>query len=476
MGEAIRIPFFDLFSSCRGDEKLRPVLEKSFVLSAEVDKASRTMQVKLDTPEPLAPVMFALIEQEIAAEFSLCGVKLISAYKPQEIKKQSKAKEKSGSGTLLMGRPIKKEPVRMETLSLDSGEVVIQGKVFGTDSREITKRNAYVLSFCLTDGTGSIKVSKYMRDTDGDCGIIGQIKDGMYLTVCGSVSYNRFDDDMTLEPRHIQIAEAPQPRQDTAAEKRVELHLHTSFSTMDALTNVGEAVKRAAKWGHKALAITDHGCAQAYPDAWHAAEKAGIKVIYGLEGYYINDVDEKLAIHGDSALPLETEYVAFDLECTGLRSDRDRITEIGAVVFSGGEIRDTFNTFVDPHMPIPPEVVKLTGITDEDVKGAPEEGEALQAFLDFAGERPLIAHNADFDVGFLSAAATRCNIAFKPVYLDTLVLAQTLLPHLKRHRLDTVSNYLSLPDFNHHRASDDAMVVARIMEKFIPMLQEKGAE
>ena len=328
---------------------------------------------------------------------------------------------------VFMGKAIRSKPVAMETLTLESGSVVISGKVFATDSREIAKRQAAVLSFCITDGTNSIKCSKYLRDNDPEREVVNKIHDGMYLTVAGAVSYNRFDDDMVLEPRHIQAADAPAGRKDTAEEKRVELHLHTSFSTLDALTNVADAVKRAAKWGHKAIAVTDHGCAQAFPDAWHAGEKAGIKIIYGLEGYYINDVDEHLAVHGETSLPLDTEFVAFDIECTGLRADADRITEIGAVLFGPDGEKDRFNTFVDPGVPIPEEIVRLTGITDDMVSGAPKEAEALRAFLDFCGGRPLVAHNADFDVGFMTAAAVRCGIDFRPVYLDTLVLAQTLM-------------------------------------------------
>ncbi len=185
-------------------------------------------------------------------------------------------------------------------------------------------------------------------------------------------------------------------------------------------------------------------------------------------------MDESRAVHGGGDRPLDAEFVAFDIETTGLSSLRDRMTEIGAVLFSGGEVKAEFNTFVDPKMPIPAEITRLTGINAQMVAGAPDEAEALKKFLEFAGDRPLVAHNADFDVGFLSAAAARCGAAFSPTYIDTLVLARALMPNLKNHKLDTVSNFLSLPEFNHHRASDDALVAARIMGRFIPMLREKG--
>ena len=465
--------FLDVFPCCGSVRSACGGLEQAQLNSVIVDREALTMQVNARFCCMPAPAELRMLEERLRAEYDLQAVELTAEYPMPEAPKTKQSS--SPKQTVLMGKGIRSKPVAMETLTLESGNVTVSGKVFGTDSREIAKRQAAVLSFCITDGTNSIKCSKYLRDSDPERDIVNKIHDGMYLTISGAVSYNRFDDDMVLEPRHIQSAEAPEIRKDTAEEKRVELHLHTTFSTLDALTNVEAAVKRAAKWGHKAIAITDHGCAQAFPDAWHAGEKAGIKIIYGLEGYFINDVDERLAVHGEAALPLDTEFVAFDIECTGLYSDRDRITEIGAVLFGPEGEQARFNTFVDPEMPIPSEIVKLTGITDDMVCGAPKEAEALRAFLDFCGDRPLVAHNADFDVGFMSAAAQRCGLAFDPVYLDTLVLAQTLLPHLKRHKLDVVSNFLSLPEFNHHRASDDALVCGRIFAKFREMLREKGA-
>ena len=209
---------------------------------------------------------------------------------------------------------------------------------------------------------------------------------------------------------------------------------------------------------------------------WKAGKKHGVKIIYGLECYFVNDMDGNSAVMGKSKLPLDTEFVAFDIETTGLNAQTDRMTEIGAVIFSGGEIKEVFNTFVDPERHIPPDITQLTGIRDSDVAGAPREKEAMEMFMDFIGDRPIIAHNAHFDVGFMSAAAIRQGLKFSPVFLDTLALSQALLPELKRFKLDIVSNHLGLPQFNHHRASDDAMVVARMMEKFLPMLARQGAK
>ena len=259
-------------------------------------------------------------------------------------------------------------------------------------------------------------------------------------------------------------------------DKRVELHLHTRYSTLDALPDPAKVVEQAAAWGMKAVAVTDHGTAQAYPEMMKAGKKYGVKIIYGLEGYYVNDVDTGNAVRGESDLPLTAEFVAFDVETTGLSAASDRLTEIGAVLFSGGRVIDNTRSRVNPHMHIPANITELTGIKDSDVENAPDEDEAMRAFLGFCAGRPIIAHNATFDTGFMAAACERSGIEFNPVVVDTLILAQRLLPELRRHKLDIVSKHLGLPEFNHHRAFDDAEVVARMMEKFIPMLHNQGAE
>jgi len=476
---AEKTAFLEVFPCCREMDTFCGGLKDAYLTGVIIDRETLSMKAEAFFARMPAPRELGMLQERLKEEYGLQTAEIVPDYPRTAFSSGRGGESKSGTGgdNVLMGKTVKGEPTDMGSLTLDSGAVVIRGRVFGTDSRELTKRQAAVLSFCMTDGTGSVQVSKFIRDGEPERGVVDKISDGMYLAVAGTVDYDEYSKDMVLKPRSIQTAEAPAPRKDLAeGEKRVELHLHTTFSTLDALTDVGEAIKRAAKWGHKAIAITDHGSAQAFPDAWHASEKNDIKVIYGMEGYYVNDVDERLAVHGDSDLPLDGEYVAFDIECTGLFADRDRMTEIGAVVLSGGKVTETFNTFVDPEMSIPPEIVKLTGITNSDVIGAPKEADALRAFMDFCGDRPIIAHNADFDVGFMTAAAQRCGVDFHPVYLDTLVLSQTILPHLKKHKLDAVSNYLSLPEFNHHRASDDAQTCGLIYLKLVPMLQERGAK
>ncbi|MBR1496172.1 MAG: PolC-type DNA polymerase III [Oscillospiraceae bacterium] len=471
----------EVFPCCGVMSELCGGLDKAVLTAVEIDRAALRMAVNARFPRMPAPAELSQLESRLRAEYGLLAVSLLPDY-PKPAPPPAPAGKTGGakrSGAVLYGRQIKHEPVPMDTLTAETGETVIRGRVFSMDNRELPRHHGARLSFFITDGKGSIKVSRFLRDNDPARGILDEIKEGMYLTVAGVVDYNKFDDDIAMEPKSIQLAEAPEGRKDTAAEKRVELHLHTTFSTLDALTDVGKAVKRARDWGHAAIAITDHGSAQAFPDAWKAGEKNGIKIIYGLEGYYVNDVDERLAIHGlaeGADIPLATDFVAFDIETTGLKADREKIIEIGAVRFSGGTPGESFNTFVDPGKPIPEQIVKLTGIDDGMVAGAPGEAEAMRAFLDFCGGLPLVAHNADFDTGFMAVAAQRCGLDFSPVFADTLVLAQALLPHLKRHKLDIVNDALSLPQFNHHRASDDALVCGRIFARFVPMLREKGVE
>ena len=384
------------------------------------------------------------------------------------------AAEKVFSANRIFGnRQIKKKPVPMNTLELDMGIVVVEGDVFAVEHRELKKRNAWVISFDITDYTSSIRVNSFMPGDEG-LPIVNGVKTGQHLKISGRLNLNRFDNDMVLEPMIIETAEK-KIKKDNAPEKRVELHLHTRMSLMDALTETKDAVKRAISWGHPAIAITDHGVAQSFPDAWSAA-KGKIKALLGTEAYYINDVDEKLTVRGDQDQDLDGPIVCFDLETTGLDRHSDVITEIGAVVLEKGEVKEKFQTFVDPQRPLAPNIVQLTGITDEMLIGAPSQEEALRDFLAFVDGRPLAAHNAEFDIGFVREGCRRYGIPFAPTCLDTLPLAQNLLPELGKYKLDIVCRHLNLPDFNHHRASDDAAMVGHMLVPFIQMLRDRGAD
>ena len=393
---------------------------------------------------------------------------------PAEIKA---APAKTESNTFY-GKPIRTPSISMNELSLDMGTVTVEGRVFAVEHKELKKRNAWVVNFDMTDNTGSIRVNRFMEAGEAKS-ILENVKVGSVLKVQGKMDVNKFDSETILRPYAMQPGSMPK-RQDTASgDKRVELHLHTAMSNMDALTDVGAAVKQAAAWGHRAIAITDHGVAQAFPDAMKAASKAkvagtdeNIKIIYGCEGYYVNDVDDRIVVHGDKDISFEDEYVAFDLETTGLSSKTDTIIEIGAVLMKNGEEIDRFQTFVAPGRKLEPKIIELTGITDSMLVGAPKIDEVLPKFLEFVGGRILVAHNSDFDTGFVRAACKKLGYDYNFTVADTLILSQNLL-QLNKYKLDIVANALSLPEFNHHRAADDALICGLIMARLMRKLEEE---
>ncbi len=466
------VAFLEMFPFCEPLQVSYGSLEGVAVQEATVSRERMSMAIRARFPAMPAPAELSAMERAIREEYGLSEVSIAAQWPHEEAPKPGK---KTGTGKVLMGRAVKGSPIPMREASPEMKTVTVCGRVFAADSREIPKRGAVVLQFDMTDGDGCIRVSRFFsKEEEAEHAIINKIQPGMYLAVSGRMKFNSFSHEAELEPRNIQLAQPPEGRRDNAPVKRVELHLHTQMSSLDGLTDPVAAVKRAAEWGMSAVAITDHGVAQAFPAASKAAK--GIKVIYGMEGYYVNDVDESLAVIGPKDGPITGDYVAFDIETTGLYEQRDRITEIGAVVFHEGAPGEVFQTYVNPGMPIPEDIQRLTGITDADVFDAPNEAEAVAAFLAFAGDRPLCAHNASFDVGFIAAAAERAGLIFDPTYIDTLPLSQALLPDMKKFKLDMVSDRLGLPAFNHHRASDDALVCGRILGRFQPMLAEKGAQ
>lgn len=477
------VPFYDMFDCC-GDGLLRELLDGAKVISAEVDKRRLHMDIEIGFKKPAPPISIGMIEQEIMAEYGLNTVRVKQVMlMPKSQKPVKESSPKQAKGNIIMGKEIKGRVEAMQGINQESGKIVVKGEVFGTEHRRIEKHDAWVLSFCISDNTNSLKVSKFMskrpygnngkEQVEDPEALCSKIKNGMYLTVKGNIGYNRYDGDIVLEPTDINVAEKAL-RQDYAGEKRVELHLHTRFSALDALPEPKEAVALAARFGHPAVAITDHGVAQAFPDAWSAGKRHGIKVIYGLEGYFINDYDDRMAVSGPCAAGLDGEFVVFDLETTGLKADREEITEIGAVICKNGEILGKFQTFVNPGKHIPYNITQITGISDADVEDAPSIREALEDFLAFVGDRPLVAHNASFDMDFLAVGCEKSGLKLNKVALDTLVIAQGLLPDMKKYKLNILADYFGLPDFNHHRASDDALTTAYLMEKLFAMLRENG--
>lgn len=517
-----KLPFLEMFSAYSPTEQEAKILEQCFVLRAVIDPCTRRIEAEICSKEEPACAMLLSLEKEIADLYQVKQVLLhwereeeekkpdpytplrekteetsIQEYQREAVQEadqeaeedvflrtqrlrkealqQAEAKRPKDQGgkekSIYGGRVIRKKSSPMSQLQLDMDIVVVEGDVFFVQHRDLKKRNAWVISFDVTDYTGSIRVTKFMPKEDGQA-IVEQVKKGQRLRIQGRLNINRFDNDMVLEPQLIWQTIKPK-KEDTAPRKRVELHLHTKMSTMDALSDTKKIVGRAIEWGHPAIAITDHGVLQAFPDAWNAG-KGKIKVLLGIEAYYINNVDEKLVVQGPADAPFHAPIVAFDIETTGLDPKRDRLTEIGAVILENGEVKERFQTFANPGVPIPDEIIRLTGITDLMVREAPSQEEAIRAFLSFAGDLPLAAHNADFDMGFLREGCQRYGIPFGLSAIDTLPLSQNLLPELGRYKLNLVARHLDLPDFQHHRAVDDALTVAYMLIPLFRMLKERG--
>lgn len=370
----------------------------------------------------------------------------------------------------VIGRPIYNKPTPIKDISPDDGMVVVWGDVFGFESRETRDGRNLIISFNITDYTSSYTVK--MFDEKERCAVVlDKIKDGKTVIVRGSISDDKYFHDYVIKsPAAISLVEKAQ-REDNAPVKRVELHMHTKMSAMDGVSEAKDLVKQAAAWGHKAVAITDHGVVQAFPDAAAVAADTGIKIIYGVEAYFINDMIPIMV--GSASTPFDGEFISFDIETTGLSVQTERITEIGAVRIKNGKVCEEFDIFVNPEKHIPEKITELTGITDEMVKDAPSEEEAMREFLKFCGNAPLVAHNAPFDTSFIRAACSRHGISFDSSYIDTVPMSRALLSGLKNYKLDTVASYLKLPEFNHHRACDDARVLADI---FILLMQDAEKE
>lgn len=345
-------------------------------------------------------------------------------------------------------------------------KIVVQGRIFRLDSREIKgKKLLYI--FDIFDGTGSMTV-KFFLDQVRLSEYADLLSVGSLVKAAGQVQFDKYAGDLTIIANKLRYGESQEAdRLDNAPCKRVELHLHTNMSQLDGLTPASDFVKQAAAWGHSAMAITDHGVVQAYPEAMEAAKKAGIKLIYGIEAYLVDDMDVAIAVRpGETRL--DEEFVVFDLETTGLSRERCTIIEIGAVKVRGGQVVDTFHRLIDPKKPLPREIIELTRITDQMLTGQPTLDVVLPEFLNFIGNDTLVAHNADFDMGFLEHHSTLLGHEVKNPYICTLQLSRALFPNLARHGLAAMVKHHGVNLENHHRASDDAAALAQI---FLQQLQ-----
>ena len=379
---------------------------------------------------------------------------------------------KSENPDVLYGRDFEGETMEIHEIAGEIGEVVLRGKIIRVEKREL-RSGSKMMIFDLTDFTDSITIKMFLRE-DQEADADEAIKQGKFIKLKGITTIDRFDGELTVGSiTGIKKCEDFTTRRvDNAPVKRVELHCHTKMSDMDGVSEVKDIIKRAKQWGMPALAVTDHGCVQAFPDASHALDKGdAFKVLYGVEGYLVDDMKE--IVENSENQSLDGAFVVFDIETTGFSPVKNKIIDIGAVRVENGVITDRMDEFVDPEVPIPFEIERLTGINDAMVMGAETIGPVLGRFLEFCRGAVLVAHNASFDVGFISHNASVLGYEFHPTVMDTVALARVLLPNLNRYKLDTVAKALNVSLENHHRAVDDAEATAGIFLKFVEMLKKQ---
>ncbi len=375
------------------------------------------------------------------------------------------------SGVLILGKPIKEKPVPLKEVTAETGLTTVWGDIVRKESVTSKDGKWEIYSIDITDYTSSNTLKIIQSSSKKEA--IEELKEGDTLVVRGDASYDKYEHDVTIRPLAVMLVQKLL-KTDDAPVKRVELHLHSNMSTMDGMNGSADLAKLAHRWGHRAMAITDHGVVQGFPDAMYASEGwKDFHMIYGLEAYFVNDMVG--AVKGEESQSFDGEFVVFDLETTGLSAGSDRITEIGAVKVRGGEIVDVFNIFVNPGRHIPEKITQLTSITDAMVKDAPDEAEALKLWEQFCPENAiLVAHNADFDCSFMSAAYARQQKPFRNTYIDTVTISRSLYKELKNHKLDTVAEHLKVGEFHHHRACDDAETLAKIFLRMMQDMRERN--
>lgn len=373
---------------------------------------------------------------------------------------------------LIYGEDVNSLVHYIKDINQNSKTVAVVGEVFHIENKEL--RNGKILSIMsITDNTSSINCKLFLNDLNKDK-VLDQVKEGSYVKIKGDVLYDTYQREITMTISGIRKEEKPQRKDTCEKGKRVELHAHTQMSSMDALCPTKKLVKQAAAWGHKAIAITDHGVVQAFPEAMDAGKANNIKILYGVEGYLVED--NLPVVQNANDKELSQTFVVFDLETTGFSNKNDKITEIGAVKVENFKVVDRFSQLINPEKDISYKVQELTGITNDLIKDKPTIEEILPKFVEFIGDSVLVAHNADFDMGFMQQKCREQNIEFKNTSVDTLTLARTLLPHMKRFRLNLIAKELGIPLLNHHRAVDDAEATAHIFIKFLEMIRKKGGE
>ena len=458
------------------EAKYKKSNNEDFYIEQQIKNMLKSVKTEEDAPAETAP--------EAAAE------KKQEEKKPAEKKKPleplggrrggayNAPMKKSDNPDVFYGRDFDDESMPIDQIVGEIGEVCVRGKVLSVETRELRNGEKTIVSFAFTDFTDSIKAKVFLKNEQVKefCDFINP-KAGSFIKLKGVVSHDRFDNDLGISSiiGMKKISNFTTSRVDNYPKKRVELHCHTKMSDMDGVSDASALLKRAKSWGMPAMAITDHGCVQAFPEAYHTiGDKDEFKVLYGVEAYIVDDSKELVVNSKNQSL--DGSYVVFDLETTGFSSIQNKIIEIGAVKVVDGKITDRFSTFVNPQVPIPFEIEQLTGIKDEMVIGADTIEVILPQFMKFCEGSVMVAHNAGFDIGFVEENCRRQNLAYDFTVIDTVALARVLLPALNRYKLDTVAKALGISLENHHRAVDDAGCTAEIFVKFLGMLKDLGAE
>lgn len=467
----------------------------------DVSKKTRSMRLKTAKETILSFEQVEQIKSALMRSYNLRSVVIdidekcvvSHAYKKTlEIENETKKRfeKEMGSNTvseIIVGSKIKGELTELDKITPEMGRCKTSGQIFAVEYKQ-RRDGAWIVSVDITNKKDSITLKLFCdlpprKNADGSFGkardsaskekVEKRLKAGVCIAVYGDLIYDKYMGDYVISAYDINEIEAPKIRMDESETKRVELHMHTQMSTMDGVSSATDLIKRAAMWGHKAIAITDHGVVQAYPEAALAAKKHNIKVIYGVEGYVVDDGAK--IVFNEKSFDIDGTYIVFDLETTGFSATKNEIIEIGAIKVENGEIEDSFSTFVKPNNSIPHNITELTHITNSMVENAPCESEAVEKFLQFCGDDcVLVAHNASFDTSFIRAAMKRLKKDFNYTYIDTVELSRKLLKELRSHKLNSIAKHLKIKLDNHHRAVDDALATAHIFIKFRQMLEEQG--
>ncbi len=445
------------------DKEAERLISKSFGLNLCVSLKSVTK----DETEILK-----LVEQEASRVVAGSRERAMKTAEKPVAKTVSKAKDETEKNeNILIGKDFAGEVTPMQDVNEYSGKVIVSGKIIGTEVKEI-KNNKVIFFIYISDGTGSVTCKIFMENSAYK-ELKDKLKSAKAVCVRGLAQFDSFEREVTVKLDDMKLVKVAK-KQDNAEKKRVELHAHTVMSAMDSVAKTGDLISLAASWGHEAIAITDHGVVQAYPDAFSAGEKNGIKIIYGMEGYLMGDTAR--LVYDEAPMPLNGKFVVFDIETTGFSAKFDEIIEIAGVKVEDGAITERFSKFVRPQKQIPPRITELTRITNDMVLGAESVDVVLKEFLDFSKGCALVAHNATFDVGFLKKNCERLGYPFDFCYIDTVGLSRRFVTKIKRHRLNNVAKALGFQFEGHHRAINDAEITARIFLTFVEMMKREGIE